>query len=112
MRLAGLLVVALCLISAPALADPPRWERWTYATDVVAAQGITRALLEHAARRGERPIRWREIRTAADGDFSTPDSTEWDVYSYRQGPTWPELACVIHTATDPATTLPTFTDCN
>jgi hypothetical protein len=96
---------------AACFADPRVQEILTYATDVVAAQGITKALLEHFGRRGERPARWREIRRATDGDFATPESTEWEVYSYRQGPTWPEIACAVRTATNPATTLPTFTDC-
>lgn len=91
--------------------DPRVQEIRTYASGVVAGQGITQELLEHYARRGERPLRWREIRHASDGDFSAPEATEWEVFSYRRGPTWPEVACTVRTTTNPASALPSFAAC-
>lgn len=87
-------------------ADPRVKAVYTYAAGVVSGQGLTQAVLTYYARRGERPIRWREIRHASDGDFDNPESTEWEVYFYRAGPTWPELACTVRTTTNPAVTLP------
>lgn len=88
-------------------ADPRVKATYTYANAVAAGQGITQAVIAYYAKRGERAVRWREIRHASDGDFATPESTEWEVYFYRAGPTWPELACTVRTTTDPSVTLPT-----
>ena len=91
--------------------DPRVQAIYTYTSTVVSAQGITTEVLLYYARRGERAIKWREIRHASDGDFATAESTEWDVYFYRRGPTWPELACTVRTSTNPATSLPSATAC-
>lgn len=87
-------------------ADPRVKATYTYATAVVSAQGISQSLLDWHAKRGQQPTRWREIRHASDGDFASPESTEWEVFFYRAGPTWPELACTVRTATDPSSSLP------
>ena len=57
------------------------------------------------------PIRWIQLKHAADRDFATPDFSEWQVYFYGQNGEFPHLLCVVPTLTDPASALPSSSSC-
>lgn len=87
-------------------------EDFTYATGIVAGQGIDQKVIDYYTRRGQLPIRWQKIDRRIDPASGQASSdTFWRVYKYASNTAWPHLTCVVNTRTNPVTTLPTFSTC-
>lgn len=82
-----------------------------YTTSVTSAQGITSSVIDFYARRGQQVPKWRKIDIAADKDYSTPDSTVYEVFFYTDAQSSPRPLCTVVTATNPASSLPSSTHC-
>jgi hypothetical protein len=85
---------------------------YVHASSVQAGQGITQGVMDYFGKRAQLPVRWREIRVAADKDFTSPDHTVWEVYFYGEGGNAPHLACTVTTETNPTSSLPSSASCS
>lgn len=78
-------------------------DSFVFASASVPAQGIDQKVLDYYSKRGQLPIRWREMRTGI-GNLT------WEVYKYRSDSV-PRLSCTVETPLNPATALPDFSAC-
>lgn len=78
---------------------------------VVSAQGITQEVIDYYNRRGILPVKWQKFVRASDMNFASPDYTVWLVYFYTATNAAPRIKCVVPTATDPASALPSSSHC-
>ena len=93
-------------------ANPKVQVSYVHASTVQSAQGINQSVMDYFNRRGQLPIRWREIRHATDLDFSSPDHTSWEVYFYLSTGDFPHLTCTVLTESDPSVSLPSSANCS
>jgi hypothetical protein len=84
---------------------------YVYANGVASGQGITQPVMDFFNRRAQLPIKWREVRVAANEDFTTPDYTWWEVYFYGTDEGLPKLLCTVKTSTNPQSALPSSGAC-
>lgn len=70
---------------------------------VKEAQGVTQAIIDYYARRGETVQLWRTIKVAYDGNFASPDYTVYEVFFYTaSGTAATPFSCGVMTSTDPS----------